>query len=37
LVTLALVATYSFMDSSSTDAYYNYDAHRFRIGLSVAY
>jgi len=22
------------MDSSSTDAYYNYDAHRFRLGLS---
>ena len=37
LVSLALVANYSFMDSSSTDAYYNYDAHRFRVGLSVAY
>jgi hypothetical protein len=37
LVSLALVATYSFMDSSSTDAYYNYDAHRFRVGVSVGY
>jgi hypothetical protein len=37
LVSLAFVTTYSFMDSSSTDAYYNYDAHRLRVGVSVTY
>ena len=37
LASLAFVTTYSFMDSSSTDAYYNYDAHRLRVGVSVTY
>lgn len=37
LVSLALVTSYSFMDSASTDAYYTYDAHRLRVGLAISY
>jgi hypothetical protein len=36
-LSLSFVVVYTFMSSSSTDAYYTYDSHRLRAGLSLSY
>ena len=36
-VGLALLTTYTFMDSSSTDAFYDYRSHRARVLLAISY
>jgi hypothetical protein len=34
---LALLTTYTFMDSTSTDAFYDYRSHRARVLLAISY